>query len=243
MEKIAALLWRKRRLEGAETDVIHAVQAKPATENELQAELGLTSEHVPAWMFERDETFDFRVIKPIPSLPNWMLDEKMVPTEAEGKEAMYLCDEWNVAQMAGIHAEREAEAAHHFPRHWKRLQAAMAGSRDGDNAAFYLQIRFRQRDFDQNFEAFMLQQQKSAYWLAYWHQNRDRMAAAFRAIRVKRMLAAWDLERSHRYHTMLDNQLFRLLREFREMRAWRLSSLEMTHGVEEQPSEQSSDLH
>lgn len=56
------------------------------------------------------------------------------------------------------------------------------------------------------------------------------MATAFRAIGVKHMLGEWDLDRARRYHTMLDNQLFRLLLEFRGMRAWRLDNLEMASG-------------
>ena len=58
------------------------------------------------------------------------------------------------------------------------------------------------------------------------------MEAAFRAIYARRMIQQWNPEKAHRYTTMLDNQFFKLLREYRNMQAWRLSQLTMVNEAE-----------
>ena len=52
--------------------------------------------------------------------------------------------------------------------------------------------------------------------------NGDEIRAAKSAIRAQRLTNAWNLERSHRYHTLLENQMFRALKELRAMQSWRV---------------------
>jgi hypothetical protein len=102
------------------------------------------------------------------------------------------------------------------------------------SVADYLEMYYQTPHFFKGFCSFMSYDQKKFYWIAYWHRNREKMVGAFRAIRVRNMLREWDLDRSHRshrYHTMLDNQLFKVLREFREKHAWRISNLDMADDV------------
>ncbi len=101
------------------------------------------------------------------------------------------------------------------------------------SALDYFEELFDAQTFYQGFCGFMAGAQKKSYWDAYWHRNRDKMAAAFRAIRGQKVLGEWDLDCSHRYNTMLDNEFSKVFKEFREMRAWRLSNLEMVNVVVE----------
>jgi hypothetical protein len=133
----------------------------------------------------------------------------------------------------GIDPETEEKAQRDFPLHWNHLKTEMIEDGYEGSVADYLEMFYQTPVFLKGFCSFMSHEQKTFYWIAYWHQNREKMAAAFRAIRVKNMLREWDLDRSHRYHTMLDNQLFKLLREFRETHAWRISNLDMAEDVKE----------
>jgi hypothetical protein len=149
-------------------------------------------------------------------------------------KAVQICNEWVKFTEEYIEAETEQEARRYFPAHWACLKAEMKEVIHRGSALDYLGKVYGVQNFYDGFSKFMIEQQQKYYWIAYWHQSREKMAAAFRAIRVKRMLGEWDLDRAHRYHTMLDNQLFKLLREFREIRSWRISNLEMANDVDDE---------
>ncbi|MDQ9169889.1 hypothetical protein Q8A64_05630 [Oxalobacteraceae bacterium R-40] len=227
VENIAGVLWRKQRIDGAEQALITVAQMIPFTDAEMKEALGLNQTGTPYWMWEESELGSIFPPQEKP-LPGWMSDEKNAPSQDEGAEAVVICTEWKRFRAQDSECNSAQQAQHAFPVHWEKLKEEMAASPDGNDPLFYLQHHYGGSDFAQGFAAYLLDQQKKYYWIAYWHQNRDEMTAAFRAIRIRRMLSAWEPERSHRYSTMLDNQLFKLLREFRDMQAWRLSHLDLT---------------
>ena len=53
-------------------------------------------------------------------------------------------------------------------------------------------------------------------------KNREALNRAQGAVRAEKMTKAWNLERSHRYHTLLEGQLYRALKELRSLEGWRL---------------------
>lgn len=232
VEKIVAVLWRKRRLEGAEQDAISSVQMQAIKDEELKNALALDAKTLPDWMLEKEVIEEFVSIS-IKALPNWMLDENNAPNETDGMEAVRICDEWAKFTEQYIEPETEQQTRRDFSAHWACLKVQMKVDNYRKSVLGYLEEFYAAENFYHGFLKFMSEQQGKYYWIAYWHRSRDKMAAAFRAIRVKRMLGEWDLDRSHRYHTMIDNQWFKLLREFREIRSWRLSNLEMANAVDE----------
>jgi len=52
-------------------------------------------------------------------------------------------------------------------------------------------------------------------------KNREGIHQARAAIRAEKMTLAWNLDRSHRYHTLLEGQIYRALKELRTQQAWR----------------------
>jgi hypothetical protein len=56
-------------------------------------------------------------------------------------------------------------------------------------------------------------------------KNRDNIHHACAAVRTEKMTAAWNLDRMHRYHTMLESQLYRALKELRTQQSWRLRQM------------------
>ena len=57
--------------------------------------------------------------------------------------------------------------------------------------------------------------------IMFFLSNGDEVRAAKSAIRAQRLTNAWNLERSRQYHTLLENQMFRPLKELRVMQFWR----------------------
>ena len=53
-------------------------------------------------------------------------------------------------------------------------------------------------------------------------KNRDGICQARAALRAEKMTLAWNLDRSHRYHTLLEGQIYRALKELRSQQGWRL---------------------
>lgn len=52
-------------------------------------------------------------------------------------------------------------------------------------------------------------------------KHRDQIHRARAAIRAEKIAQAWNLERSHRYHSLLENQLYKALKELRMQQLWR----------------------
>jgi len=58
--------------------------------------------------------------------------------------------------------------------------------------------------------------------IIFVQSNGDEIRAAKSAIRAQRLTNARNLGRSHRYHTLLENQMFHALKELRAMQFWRV---------------------
>lgn len=237
VERIAGVVWRRQRMEGAEHTILTAAQMHPVTYTELEEALELERETLPDWMYRTVPpdpleieligsrgTQDRLVRKP---LPDWMLEQDKMPSAVDGEQAAKICHEWEKPDENDLFPESEDELRRQYPVHWQLLTAEAQRMADGD-LALALKLLYNPDSFIQGFYHYMRDQHEKHYWVAYCHRHRDKMDAAFRLIRVRRMLAAWDPEKAHRYHTMLDNQLFKLLRELREVQAWRLSHLDLT---------------
>ncbi|MDB5745138.1 MAG: hypothetical protein JWR68_3453 [Polaromonas sp.] len=56
-------------------------------------------------------------------------------------------------------------------------------------------------------------------------KKRDGIYQARAAIRAEKMTLAWNLDRSHRYHTLLEGQIYRALKELRSQQGWRLEQV------------------
>ena len=56
-------------------------------------------------------------------------------------------------------------------------------------------------------------------------KNREDIHQARAAVRVEKMTLAWNLDRSHRYHTLLEGQIYRALKELRSQQGWRLGRI------------------
>lgn len=225
VEKMAAILWRSRRLHGAEQDTITSIHLKSVTHQELKDALGLQESELPECMLDRSAF----TMEPIKELPLWLLDQRNVPEESEGLHAEAVCAEWEAFQDSATVVENEEDAKKEYPAMYTLLTAEINDSEHDGDVLSFLSAVTNNADFDSGFRDYIAGQYEAHYWVAYWHQNRDKMAAAFRAIRAKRMLAEWDIDRAHRYHTMLDNQFFKLMREYRETRSWRLANLQMAN--------------
>jgi hypothetical protein len=52
-------------------------------------------------------------------------------------------------------------------------------------------------------------------------KNREGIRQARAALRAEKMTVAWNLDRSHRYHTLLEGQIYRALKELRSQQGWR----------------------
>ncbi|WP_194727245.1 hypothetical protein [Noviherbaspirillum malthae] len=223
VDKIAGAAWRRLRMEGAEYAILTNVQMHPVSDRELKDALDLWNEKQPDWMTTTDE-FGNSILMP---LPDWMREQKNMPSPAQGVQAEGICREWGAQQDGAIRLEEEEDARRQCPLHWRFLQAEVKKIGSKGDPALTLKLLYNADSFTEGFVCYMEDQYKAYYWVAYCHRHREKVKAAFGAIRSQRMLKAWDPEKSHRYTTMLDNQLFKLLREFREMRAWRLDNLDM----------------
>jgi hypothetical protein len=118
VEKIVAVPWRKRRLEGAEQDALSSVEMKAVTDAELRGALGLH----------------------LVTFPDWVLNKNNAPSEAEGIKAVKICDEWHKCKDNGIEPETEEEAQRDFPAHWKRLKAEVVEDGYDGSVADYLEV-------------------------------------------------------------------------------------------------------
>ena len=56
-------------------------------------------------------------------------------------------------------------------------------------------------------------------------KKREGIRQARAALRAEKMTLAWNLDRSHRYHTLLEGQIYRALKELRSQQGWRLGRI------------------
>ena len=56
-------------------------------------------------------------------------------------------------------------------------------------------------------------------------KKREDIRQARAALRAEKMTLAWNLDRSHRYHTLLEGQIYRALKELRSQQGWRLGRI------------------
>jgi hypothetical protein len=227
VEQIAGVLWRKQCMEGAEQTTLATVQLRPVTDGEIKDALALEWENHPSWMYKQCD-FGLSLMKP---LPNWMLAPEALPNQKEGELAVKLTIEWN-GPDSEFNVENEETAQRHCPLHWAKLATKAKELNVQGDHALALKLLYNPDRFKEGFQAYMSDRQQDYYWVAYCHRNRQRIEATFHAIYARRMIQQWDSEKAHRYTTMFDNQLFKLLREYRSMQAWWLSQLAMVDEVE-----------
>jgi hypothetical protein len=65
--------------------------------------------------------------------------------------------------------------------------------------------------------------QKKANAIIFLVEHREEIDRARASVRAERMSTAWNLDRSHRYHSLLENQLYRALKELRTIQALKVS--------------------
>jgi hypothetical protein len=68
-------------------------------------------------------------------------------------------------------------------------------------------------------------------------KNREGIHQARAALRAEKMTLAWNLDRSHRYHTLLEGQIYRALKELRSQQGWRLGQTAIVPPVKALPAE------
>jgi hypothetical protein len=73
--------------------------------------------------------------------------------------------------------------------------------------------------------------QKKANAIIFLVEHREEINRARASVRADRMSTAWNLDRSHRYHSLLENQLYRALKELRTIQTLKVSKT-VSHAIE-----------
>ncbi|SNT11950.1 hypothetical protein SAMN06265795_11492 [Noviherbaspirillum humi] len=216
VQKIAEVIWRKTRLDIAEQEATTAARLRDVDKNDLARHLNLYPKQDPNEILSfSEEPLDF---------PEWMLNEKNAPDEEVGQRAVLIQHESQYIHAGKVKVETHEDAKRNCPECWSELlkESNRAGFSDPDA---YL-MKFKNAKLKHFFAEYCKEASKKVYWTAYWHENRTKIEFAFQAIRRNYVAAAWDAEKAHRYHAMLNNELFKLLKELRATQEWRLKTIE-----------------
>jgi hypothetical protein len=112
-----------------------------------------------------------------------------------------------------------------FPKFWKHvipyewrtdpsMIIALGLNADDPNPEVMAQIKNAMNETRQHYNA-----------VVFLIKNRVNIHQAHAAVRAEKMTLAWNLDRSHRYHTLLETQFYRALKELRTQQNWRLTPI------------------
>ena len=204
IHRMAHLVWKQRRLEGYEHDQISQAALVKVQIEEIWKKMNL--------------------LKPGDTVYKLFgsLDDFDGPDLAHAKSLLLDCGEFE--QLPKIVMD-PVQGPKDFPEFWQHVipygwrtdpitSTVFGLSTDDPDLEIMAEIKSAVNGTRRHFEA-----------VVFLIENRDNIHHAQAAVRAEKMTLAWNLDRSHRYHTLLEGQFYRALKELRAQQNWRFNSM------------------
>ena len=201
VHRIAHLIWKQRRLDAYEHAQISQAALVRITVSEIfeRMHLGFPSESVCDLFASRDE-----------------LDNEDL---ARAEDMLAECEEFERIPKTVLDPVRGPAE---FLALWTRIMPAEWLQTPELSAQLGMNTDEPDQELMALFKESMAQVRANVKAIIFLVKNREALNRAQGAVRAEKMTKAWNLERSHRYHTLLEGQLYRALKELRSLEGWRL---------------------
>lgn len=207
VHRMAHVIWKQRRLDTYEHQQVSQAALVHITPQEI-----LRKMNTPLAPRKVAELFDLL------EEPEALDDQSL----AQAQELILECEEFRRLPHLLFDPQRGPQS---LPRLWKSIVpmewqsdaklARRIGLIDGRPHPEVLKI----------FTEEVQKVEEHARAIVFLAENRQGIEQARAAVRAEKMTAAWSLDRSHRYHTLLEGQFYRALKELRQLQQWRLAQI------------------
>ena len=204
VHRIAHLLWKQRRLDGYEQQLISQAAASKVKIEEIFKKMNLESPSTSVYRL-----FD-------------LLDEF---TKKDLKDAEELLDECLEFERTSIPFMDPVNGPKYFPMLWRRAMPVEIVKDPSLIAALGLNGDEPDPEIMKIIVDEVVSCRRHSHAKILLIKNREGIHQARAAVRVEKMTLAWNLDRSHRYHTLLEGQVYRALKELRSQQGWRLGQI------------------
>lgn len=201
VHRIAHLFWKQRRLDGYEHQQISQAASLEVKIEDIFKKMNFES--------------------PSEAVSNLLefLDEF---TEDDLEEAQALLEECREFKRATRAFMDPVKGPKFFPALWLKAMPAQYRENPAQIAAHGLDGDDPDPEVMKFITDLVSEQRRQSWAIVLLIKNREQIHQARAAVRAEKMTLAWNLDRSHRYHTLLEGQVYRALKELRTQQSWRL---------------------
>jgi hypothetical protein len=201
VHRIAHLIWKQRRLDGYEHQQISQAATSEVKIEEIFKKMNLEPPSDSVYAL-----FDF-------------LDEF---TDEDLRHAEALLSECREFERTSILFMDPVNGGKHFPMLWPRAMPAQLREDPSLIAALGLNGDEPNPEIMKAITDEVVSLRRHNWAKILLIKKREDIRLARAALRAEKMTLAWNLDRSHRYHTLLEGQVYRALKELRSQQGWRL---------------------
>ena len=204
VHRIAHLIWKQRRLDGYEHQ-----QISQAALSEVKIEAIFKKMNLEPPSASVHALFEF-------------LEEF---TKKDLKDAEELLDECLEFERTSIPFMDPVNGPKYFPMLWRRAMPVEFVKDPSLIAALGLNGDEPNPEIMQVITDEVVSCRRHSWAKILLIKKREGIRQARAALRAEKMTLAWNLDRSHRYHTLLEGQIYRALKELRSQQGWRLGRI------------------
>ena len=201
VHRIAHLLWKQRRLDGYEHQQISQAAALEVKIEEIFKKINL----------ESPSDFVCRLFE--------FFDEYTEEDLEKAEELLDECREFGRSSKPFMDPLTRPKV---FPLLWQRAMPLEWRDDPSQIAALGLNGGEPNPEIMRLITDEVVSNRRHSWATILLIKNREGIHQARAALRAEKMTMAWNLDRSHRYHTLLEGQIYRALKELRSQQGWRL---------------------
>ena len=204
VHRIAHLFWKQRRLDGYEHQQISQAASLEVKIEDIFKKMNFESpSEAVCDLFE-------------------CLDEFTEDDLEEAESLLHECREFKQAAQLFMDPVTGPTI---FPALWLKAMPAQLRENPSQIAAFGLDGDTPDPKIMQFITDVVNDSRRRSWATVLLIKHREQIYQARAAVRAEKMTLAWNLDRSHRYHTLLESQLYRALKELRTLQSWRLQQM------------------
>jgi len=204
VHRIAHLFWKQRRLDGYEHQQISQAASLEVKIQDIFKKMNFEPPSQTVC-----DLFEY-------------LDEFTEEDLEEAESLLHECLEFKQAAQLFMDPIRGPSI---FPGLWLKAMPAQLRENPSQIEALGLNGDNPDPEFMQRITDVVIDNRRRSWATVLLIKHREQIYQARAAVRAEKMTLAWNLDRSHRYHTLLESQLYRALKELRTLQSWRLSQM------------------
>jgi len=204
VHRIAHLIWKQRRLEGYEHKQISQAALIEVKIDEIFRKMNIKSQSNSVY-----EIFEF-------------LDDYTKKDLEDAEEIVSECKDFEESSFPFVDP---VTGVKNYPFLWNRVLPAELSLDPSLIAVYGLNGYEPDAEIMRSITQRVTSSHHHGLAVIFLVKNREAIHQARAAVRAEKMTLAWNLDRSHRYHTLLEGQIYRALKELRTQQGWQLGRI------------------